>query len=539
MTDKLDHADNTRLAEEAAAKERQMGFREVLATYYPAALWSAFLSCGLIMEGYDIGIINAFFGQNEFINHFGHTNAQGKKYIPATWQSLMNNGAQIGQIIGLLINGYAQAKFGSKRTYAAGMILMVGAIFLPVFSKNLPMLFGGELLCGIPWGIFQTLTTAYAADICPVILRAYLASYVNMCWGIGLFLAAGIVRASLQIHGIWGWRMPYVLQWFWPVPLFIGVMFAPESPRWLVQNGRNEEARETIRRLARTGHYTEEALDAQVALLVHQNELEKEEASGRSYADCFKGTNRRRTEICCVVWAIQILCGQAIAGYATQFLRAAGMSQTGAFNINLISYSMFLVGGFVYWITTHHFGRRTIQLTGLGMLACSHAVLAAMGFVHAAHPENNNIARAIGGILVITNFSFTTTLGPGTYAIVAEMPSSRVRPPTVALARVCYVVSAIVIQQLLPRMLTPQGWGWGTRASCLFIGTCVASWIYCYFRLPETKGRTYGELDKLFSQKVPARQFASKSVNEFARVDHDAPSDAKDEEERIEDMKKH
>lgn len=65
------------------------------------------------------------------------------------------------------------------------MILMAGAIFLPVFSKNLPMLFGGEILCGIPWGIFQTLTTAYAADICPVVLRAYLASYVNMCWGIG------------------------------------------------------------------------------------------------------------------------------------------------------------------------------------------------------------------------------------------------------------------------------------------------------------------------------------------------------------------
>ncbi|KAL1408573.1 hypothetical protein Q8F55_005386 [Vanrija albida] len=514
--------DTTRLAEEAAAKERSMGFREVLATYYPAALWSAFLSCGLIMEGYDIGI--------EFINHFGHTNAQGKKYIPATWQSLMNNGAQIGQVIGLLINGYCQARFGSKRTYAAGMILMTGAIFLPVFSKNLPMLFGGELLCGIPWGIFQTLTTAYAADICPVILRAYLASYVNMCWGIGLFLAAGIVRASLQIHGMWGWRMPYVLQWFWPVPLFIGVLFAPESPRWLVQNGRNDEARETIRRLARTGHYTEEALDAQVALLVHQNELEKEEASGRSYADCFKGTNRRRTEI--------ILCGQAICGYSTQFLRAAGMSQTGAFNINLITYSMFLVGGFVYWIITHHFGRRTIQLTGLGMMTCSHAVLAALGFVRAAHPENNTIARAIGGILVITNFSFTTTLGPGTYTIVAEMPSSRTRPQTVALARVCYVVSAIAFHQLVPRMLTPQGWGWGTRASTLFIGTCIAGWFYCYFRLPETKDRTYGELDMLFSQKVPARKFASTHVDEFARGGHDTPHDVKEEEERVEEVKK-
>lgn len=61
MTD-TDKNDNTRLAEEAAAKERDMGFKQALATYYPAALWSAFLSCGLIMEGYDIGIVSEVLG---------------------------------------------------------------------------------------------------------------------------------------------------------------------------------------------------------------------------------------------------------------------------------------------------------------------------------------------------------------------------------------------------------------------------------------------------------------------------------------------
>ena len=123
------------------------------------------------------------------------------------------------------------------------MIVMIGAIFLPVFSYNLPMLFGGELLCGIPWGIFrkpvvaldkhahdtETLTTAYAAEICPVHLRGYLAAFVNMCWGIGLLTSAGVVRGSITIESEWGYKMPFMLQWVLPLPLLILSFFAPES----------------------------------------------------------------------------------------------------------------------------------------------------------------------------------------------------------------------------------------------------------------------------------------------------------------------
>lgn len=53
------------------------------------------------------------------------------------------------------INGYCQSRFGSKRTYSCAMVLMAAAIFLPVFSKDLPMLLGGEIVCGVPWGIFR------------------------------------------------------------------------------------------------------------------------------------------------------------------------------------------------------------------------------------------------------------------------------------------------------------------------------------------------------------------------------------------------
>jgi SP family general alpha glucoside:H+ symporter-like MFS transporter len=61
----------------------------------------------------------------------------------------------VPQVIGLLINGYCQDRFGSKKTYLCAMVFMAGAIFLLVFANSLEMLFAGELVCGIPWGIFR------------------------------------------------------------------------------------------------------------------------------------------------------------------------------------------------------------------------------------------------------------------------------------------------------------------------------------------------------------------------------------------------
>lgn len=89
------------------------------------------------------------------------------------------------------------------------MVLMAATIFVLFFSTSVEMLLAGNILSGIPWGIFQTLTTAYAAEICPTAIRGYLTAWVSMCWGAGSFLAAGVLRGSLNLSGDAGWKVPY------------------------------------------------------------------------------------------------------------------------------------------------------------------------------------------------------------------------------------------------------------------------------------------------------------------------------------------
>jgi hypothetical protein len=87
----------------------------------------------------------------------------GKLIIPASTQGALGNIATCGQLVGLVVTGFCQERYGAKRTFFWGMIFMIGTIFLAVFAQSMAMLMGAEFIMGIPWGMFQTLTTAYAS----------------------------------------------------------------------------------------------------------------------------------------------------------------------------------------------------------------------------------------------------------------------------------------------------------------------------------------------------------------------------------------
>ena len=77
-------------------------------------------------------------------------------------------------------------------------------------------------------GMFQTLSVAYASEVCPVALRGYLTTYANICWVIGQILSTGVLRGFLSTTGQWAYRIPFALQWIFIPPIAIGVVFAPE-----------------------------------------------------------------------------------------------------------------------------------------------------------------------------------------------------------------------------------------------------------------------------------------------------------------------
>lgn len=150
---------------------------------------------------------------NSFRNRFGDqpdtsdTAAPGDKVVSAKWQTSINAAGQCGQILGLYLNGWISDKIGYKKTMFGSLILMTAMIFIPFFSQNIQTFLIGAVMQGIPWGVFQTLTTTYASEVAPVKVRPYLTTYVNLCWVIGQLIAAGVLRGLL--HGTTQWAYRY------------------------------------------------------------------------------------------------------------------------------------------------------------------------------------------------------------------------------------------------------------------------------------------------------------------------------------------
>ncbi|KAL4883933.1 general substrate transporter [Aspergillus karnatakaensis] len=385
-------------------------------------------------------------------------------------------------------------------------------IFIPFFAPSVAVLQTGSVLMGIPWGIFQTLPATYASEVCPVALRSYLTTYINMCWVIGQLLATGVLRAMLQRTDEWAYRIPYALQWMWPVPLLVGVALAPESPWWFVRHAKLEEAKAALRRLTVPNADPEFSIDNTVEVMAHTNEIEKEIGHGTAYVDCFKGHDLRRTEISCLTWAGQNLCGTAFMNNSTYFFIQAGMDESNSFNMSIGQYAIGIVGVLGAWFMMLHVGRRTLYVTGLAVLT-----LFLFGIGCTSFADTNAGSWAAGSLLLIFALSYNLTVGTVTYSLVSEVSSVRLRAKTVSLARNLYNVCSIVSGVISPYMLNPTAWNWKNRTGFFWAGITLLCFTWAFFRVPETKGRTYAELDILFERKIKARKFSSTTAEVFGR----------------------
>ncbi|KAL1887532.1 hypothetical protein Sste5346_010143 [Sporothrix stenoceras] len=501
-------------ASHAADVERTMSIRDALRLYPKAIFWSCVITLVIIMDGYDTALIGSFFGYPTFQQRFGVLvdPAKGSYQVQAKWQTALGLSNPLGGIVGIFLNGILTERFGHKKVLLGAITWLTGTIFIVFFAPSIEVLFAGEILCGLSWGVFTTMGPAYASEVAPVALRAYLEIFVVTCWGIGQLVSNGILDGLNGKHGEWGWRIPVAVQWVWPVIIVPLVIFCPESPWWLVRKGRLAEAEHSFRRLSSVG--PEEA-KAAVALMVETTELERSLAEGESYADCFKGDHLWRTEITCVAWVCQVLVGFAIVNYATYFYEQAGLPVAEAYKMSVGQSALHFVCNVLSVFVTARHGRRTIFLWGAALMATCMMII---GFI-AIPKQTAGIGYASSAIFLLWFAVYELTLGPATYVIVGETSSTKLRSKTIALARNAYNVANIISLTVSPFCLNPTEGNWKGKTAFLAGGFCLLTFVWGYFRLPECKGRTYEELDILFHKGIRAKDFSTYNIEMDNLVD--------------------
>ncbi|KAF2758419.1 sugar transporter [Pseudovirgaria hyperparasitica] len=499
--------ENTKDAAQAAAAEHQLTLREALVKHRKAAIWSAIISLTVIMEGYDVGLIYQFFAYPAFQKQFG-TYYEGIGYqVSGPWQAGLSNGANAGIIIGGFANGYLSQKFGYKKVMLVALFILNWFIFIFFFAKSPAVLVTAQVLAGLMWGVFATSGPAYASEVCPMVLRGYLTNYINLCWCIGQLIAAGVLYGALQMDSEWSYRVAYGVQWAWPLPLFCIILFAPESPWWLVKNKHFTKAKKALRQL---GEGTEDENKRTIAQIIHTLQIEDEVSSGSNYIDCFKGSDRRRTEIVCMTFAGQVLSGSAFAYGPTYFFEQAGISTQNNYKIAVGGTSLAFICNVTSWFLLGRFGRRTLYTTGLVCCSTYLFIIGILGVVDSPGSQWGQVA-----LCLLWLGTYTMTVGPICFIIISETSSIRLRAKSICLSRNAYNITQIVANVIHPYMINPTEGNWKGKAGFFWCGTAALTALWAYFRLPELRGRSYEEADVMFHRKVSAREFASYKINVY------------------------
>ena len=183
-------------------------------------------------------------------------------------------------------------------------------------AQSLVVLTIGQAFEGVPWGLFIANSPAYASEVVPIPLRGAVTGTLQMSWSIGGIIVAAATYGTNKYTTEWAWRLPLALQWIFPTPLLVIIFFAPESPYWLIRNGRREEARKSVQRLGRKSSQSDEAT---LAMIERTVEIEAKLGGNPSLLDLVKGTDLRRTLIICFMYASQNFAGNLIANQATFF----------------------------------------------------------------------------------------------------------------------------------------------------------------------------------------------------------------------------
>jgi len=313
------------------------------------------------------------------------------------------------------------------------------------------------------------------------------------------------LRANADVSAL---RTSFAVQWIWPIPLLAVAFLCPESPWWLVRKGRLDDARNSVLALTSRNSGIPFNVDDSIALMIETDRLERAEREGTSYWDVFRGVNLRRTEITCCVFVCQQFCGVSMLGSLAYFLETAGMPTVDSYDLSVADFAIAIICNVITWVLFGRgVGRRTLYFWGTVMEFVLLIITGGISII-----PTQAASWGVGGLLLVWNIVFQITNNPVCYALLGELPSRRLVLKTINMARVSYKIAGIVIGSFNPYMMNPQAWNWGGKTAFFWAGLCFLCIVYLYYRLPETKGLTYLEIDTLFERHVSARDFHKKGL---------------------------
>ncbi len=405
-----------------------------------------------------------------------------------------NSCALVGCLAGALVAGGLSDKFGRKRLLILAALLFAVTSLGNALADHFSVFISWRMLGGVAIGLASSLSPMYIAEVAPAQMRGRLVAINQLTVVIGILLAQYInwflvrdlpagasddfIRTSW--FGQQGWRWMFGLTAAPALLFFVGMMFVPESPRWLAKNGRADRAREVLAKIGGADYAT--AATAEI-----QSTLASEEIQRVHFTDLLAPKMRKVIVLGVVLAVFQQWCGiNVIFNYAEEIFRAAGYDISTVLKNIAWTGSVNLVFTLVALGVVDRGGRRPLMLFGSAMLA---VIYVAMGCCYAGGvkglPMLLLVLAAIG--------CYAMSLAPVTWVVISEIFPNRIRGAAMSVAVSALWIACFLLTYTFPMLNARLG---SAGTFWLYAGICAAGFVFILFKLPETKGKSLEQIER-------------------------------------------
>lgn len=258
-------------------------------------------------------------------------------------------------------------------------------------------------------------------------------------------------------------------------------------------------------RFIRKGAASNEEIEQELQLTKQAALEQKELHKASTYADCFRGTNRRRTVIAIMVQVLEQCGGTAfMTNYRTLFLAQVGV--TDPLLANVATICMGLAGSTCAFVLSDLLGRRPLMITAsIIMWACLWTTCGVSAYIPGGVGPGP-LAQGLLTLILIWSFSNTCGWGSCVWIVTAEVPTAQVREKTMSIATGCSFTAVLLVSYISPFVQFEPGY-LGSKIGFIWGSVSLFAAFWVYFYLPELSQRSLQELDELFEAKLPARKF--------------------------------
>jgi len=428
---------------------------------------------GGFLFGYDTAVIN---GANQYLKaHF---------QLNAMQEGIAGASAILGCIPGAMCAGFVSDRFGRRKVLFLCALLYALSGLLSAIPRTFLEFLAARFISGLGIGASSMIIPVYIAELAPAAKRGRLGSLFQFGIVLGIFLTL-FINARIQGLGDETWNATQGWRWMLgaevvPAVLLIALLFfVPESPRWLLGVGRNDDARRILEDVGGADHAQQEMAAVQAVLGAEE---------GR-FSELFHPRFRRPLIIAILLMAFSQFSGiNAIMYYSTKIFATAGVGVKDSFMSSVVVGLVNVLFTFVAIALVDRAGRRALLLVGLSVQ------VVALGTVGWMFQAGFNGLPLLLAILAFIG-AFAMALGPIPWILCSEIFPTRVRGRAMSLATFTIWASCYLVAQSFPMLNDNPSIG-PALTFWIYGGCSLAGLIFVSIAVPETKGRSLEDIER-------------------------------------------